>query len=353
MSARQTFYDIHHLVTLRIIDNRDGLDLFASLGQPFTHFQVDSLPGKPDISLELGEFEPHFDASYLVDHKYHVRRNYLYCQDHWRSFRWKVEIEGIETGPTTIRLALRGGGLRRALVPGLFANMLLTRQLIGRHLRARGCALIHAAAAVRQGRAVVAFGRGGSYKTTVLMSLLQASSDWRIMGDDGVIIKDDQALSFPTYPALFDYRLKHMSTEHLNLFDRFGYLLGSLRPGTIGERYASTAGVAALVEMKAGHFDHVTIQEVPVLRNITAMLQGMRVEEHNSVNMGFNDIYPQYVEAYSYIFPENALKTVAAPQEEDCSALVGVSSYQVCLPASPDQSDLDAVIRLMNEIVFN
>ncbi|MCD4671447.1 MAG: hypothetical protein K8R77_02180, partial [Anaerolineaceae bacterium] len=82
-------------------------------------------------------------------------------------------------------------------------------------------------------------------------------------------------------------------------------------------------------------------------------LQGMRVEEHNSVNMGFNDIYLQYVEAYSYIFPENALKMVTALQEEDCSALAGVSSYQVCLPASPGQSDLDAVSRLMNEIVSN
>ena len=63
-------------------------------------------------------------------------------------------------------------------------------------------------------------GRGGSFKTSVLMSLLRSSPEWHALGDDGVILKGDQALSFPTYPALFGYRLAHKDTEHLTVFDR-------------------------------------------------------------------------------------------------------------------------------------
>ena len=350
MSAGHSFYDFHGLVGMRIIDHERGdLKGLAGVDDAFSYFQVESLSGVPDVTLELGSFEPHNHDCYLVDHKYHVRQNYLYCEDGWRSFRWRIEIEGFESGPTHVRLTMRGGGLRRVVLPGMYSKMLLTRQLLAQELRAKGCLLAHAAGAARSGRAVVFHGRGGNYKTSVLMSLLRSSPEWRPLGDDGVILKENQALSFPTYPALFGYRLAHKDNEHLTAFDRFRIVTAAHLPADDAERtcYAPGADVAVLAEMRASGVDKLTIEEVPLDRNVTAMLHGMRLEQHNSVNMGFNDVYPQYLEAYSYIFQENDFKTAI----NSGSGLAGTSSYRICFPLVPCQEDFIAVSSFINEIV--
>jgi hypothetical protein len=346
MREQQTFYDFHGLVGMQIINRgKGGLAGFANLGDPFASLQVDALPGVPDVTLDLGEFEAYPEDCYLVDHKYHVRRNYLYCEDGWQGFRWKVEIEGFESGPTTIRLAMRGGGLRGALVPGLYSKMLLTRQLLAYKLHEKGCLLAHAAGAARDGRAVVIFGRGGSYKTSVLMSLLRSSPEWCALGDDGVILKGDQALCFPTYTGLFAYRLAHGDNEYLTSIDRLRYMLKPSSTADAGEHYTLAAKCAALVEMRAGGVDELTIEEVPFIQNMAAMQNGMRLEEHNSVNMGFNDVYPQYREAYAYIFPENDVKTA----EEFGLGLAGKVAYSINLPVSPIRDDVEAVSTFLNE----
>ena len=345
MSEKVSSYDFHGLVSMQVIDReRGGLPGFALLTDPFPYFRVDSLSNDSDIILELGEFEPRIRDCYLVDHKYHVRRNYLYCEDSWRAFRWRVEIEGFESGPTTIRLAMRGGGIRPALVPGLYSRMLLSRQLLAQKLCVQGCSLAHAAGAARDGRAVLLFGRGGSYKTTVLMDLLKSSPDWRLLGDDGVILKGNQAMSFPTYPGLFAYRLAHKEREHLTAFDRFRLLLNAPSDEAVRERYASTVEIAALVEMRAGAVGKLCIEEVSATQNVSTMHTGIRLEEHNSVNMGFNDKYPLYVEAYSYIFPRNELKTLGESELD----LAGKVSCRIDLPASPTQEDVDQVIDFLN-----
>lgn len=351
MKATQTLYDFHGLVSLSVVDHRPGLSLFAEAGQPFTHFQVQSLAEAPQVVLEMGGFQPQPGECYLVDHKYHIRENYIYCQEQWRSFRWQVEIEGFESGPTHIHLDLRGGGLRQILIPGMYANGLLTRQVIGRHLHDRGCALLHAAAAARSGKAVVAFGRGGSYKTSLLMSLLRSAPDWRTLGDDGLILQGAEVLSFPTFPALFAYRLKHLEGEELGFGERAGYLASLLKPGYHADIYAPRAEIAALVEVVTGDFEQVVIKETPFARNLAGILHESRLEEHNSVNLGFNDSYPQMVEAYSYIFPGNGLQTTWPDQEGQMAAADGAGSYQVCLPLKPGPGDLQDVVGFLNEIV--
>ena len=143
MSTSAMNYDLHGLVTLQAIYNTaHGV---SPLADPFPTFQVEALPDIPDITLAFGPFEPKPEDCYLVDHFYYVRRSYLYCKDSWRNFRWQVEIEGFEQGPTTIRLNMRGGGLRSVLLPGFYSGMLLTRQVLARKLHERGCALAHAA----------------------------------------------------------------------------------------------------------------------------------------------------------------------------------------------------------------
>ena len=345
MSGKVCAYNFHGLVTMQVIDHAGQRG--APLVDPFLCFQVDALPDAPDITLELGEFEPRSKDCYLVDHKYHVRPNYLYCEDGWRKFHWQVEIEGFESGPTIVRLDMRGSSLRSAVLPGLYSRMLLTRQMLAQKLREQDCVLAHAAGAAREGNVVLLFGRGGSYKTSVLMSLLRSDAGWRALGDDGVILKGKQALSFPTYPGLFSYRLANKEGEHLTSIDRLRYMLKPLAAADAGENFTPSAEIVALVEIRAGGVNKLMIEEVTVGQNLVSMEHGMRLEQHNSVNMGFNDVYPCYVESYSYIFPENALKAANNPG----SGLSGKGSYRLHFPMIPSQDDLIAASSFLNEIV--
>lgn len=344
------YYDVHGLVTLAVQEASPRGSRWAGLGRTLAHFEVPSLEEEPDIWLKVGDFEPHYEDDCLVDHQVHVRPNYIFCQDQWRNLRWQVEIEGFESGPTRVRLALRGGGLRQALVPGLFAEALFTRQIMGRHLQRQGCTLLHAAGAGRGGGALVAFGRGGAFKTTVMMSLLRSSPEWRLLGDDSVIWQNGQVWSFPTYPALFDYRLRKLPTEDMRGQERAGLLLSQWRPKKPLVVYTDQARAAAIVEMRTGAFEKLEISPVPVEDNLAAMFRTAQVEDHNSVNLGLNDAYLRYVEAYSYIFPGNALQARACLSENNGQACSGLASYRVCLPLSPSTPDIEAVTRFFNQL---
>lgn len=65
------------------------------LNLEFSFFEVDAI-GNPDIILNIGKFTPSNNDCYLIDHKYHIKENYLYCKDFSGKAKWEVEILGFE-----------------------------------------------------------------------------------------------------------------------------------------------------------------------------------------------------------------------------------------------------------------
>ena len=301
------YLNIHNLVTLTI-RRPENRDVFSELNQPFHFFRTKAHSNDPDIVMEIGDFEPNTNSTYIVDHKYHVRENYIFCEDHYRGLQWKVEIQGFETGNTVVHLHIQKKDAKYALAPGAIYNGLFLRQLIAYHLYKKGALLVHAAACMKDGKVILLFGRGGTYKTTHLMQIMRLDKNWQFLGDDSVILFDNKVFSFPYSLSFFAYRYKFLQDEHLTLKDKLGlfpFVLQSRKPDfQIGE----FGKLAVAINCKTVVGKKVEFKECETRSNFYSLIQESSVDDHTSSSIGHAQIYPRYVEAYSYVFPNNELQ---------------------------------------------
>jgi hypothetical protein len=346
------YYDIHHLVSIRV-HRRATIDLIPEISQPFRYFQVARLEREPDIILEVGDFEPDNHGCYLVDHQFYVRENYLYCEDAYRSARWRVEIKGFEYGQTHIRISGVYKSLKQLVSPGMFWESLLLKQVVALHLSRKGYFLVHGAAAARKGQALVLFGRGGTYKTTLLMTLLRQNKGWLMLGDDTVIVGAGQVFSFPALAGFFAFRYKYLPTESLGIFDRIRLLLFLTRFTSKELPIIADKGrLAGLVECGVGSGTEVSLDEVDRAQNLARLVKVSAAEDHSNYNIGHTSIYPRYVEAYTYVFPGNL---VAQRWQNACEKLLtqtkNAPSLSLGLPNTPRSRHFsEAIAALENRI---
>ena len=95
----------------------------------YSFFQMDEID-RPDIVLNVGGFTPSNQNCYLIDHKYHIKDNYLYCHDTAGRASWELEIKGIERGETTINCRVKNGfGLYRWFNPEFLPQVLLLKMI--------------------------------------------------------------------------------------------------------------------------------------------------------------------------------------------------------------------------------
>jgi hypothetical protein len=109
-------YNIHNILSVQIRTDNSGL--LKGLNFPLTYFEVDDF-NNPDILLNIGKFVPSNNDCYLVDHKYHIKRNYFYCKDSGGKAKWEVEIKGFENLPTVINFYGKIPGRYRILAPDM------------------------------------------------------------------------------------------------------------------------------------------------------------------------------------------------------------------------------------------
>jgi hypothetical protein len=329
-------YDIHGLVSIRVCRSA-RFDLLPEISQPLRYFQVASLDREPDILLEVGDFVPEKQGCYVVDHQFFIRRNYLYCSDAYGSARWQIEITGFEYGRTHIRMSSSYRSLRQIVAPGMLSASLLLRQVVAYHLSKQGSLLAHGAAVSRNGQALILFGRGGAYKTTLLMSLLRRRSNkgWLMLGDDLVILRGEDLLSFPVWAGFFAYRYKYLATENLSRFDRIRLLpfLAKFKPTDLP--LTDRSRLTGLIECTIGSNDEVRLEESEVSEGFTRLVRVSAADDHISNNLGPTSAYPRYVEAYSYIFPDNSLIKRWENVDPHSFQCGNVRSWALTLPSSP------------------
>ncbi len=339
------YYDIHGLVTARIRwDHYAGW--FPGINQPLQHFRVPILDDTPDISVQIGAFEPDLADCCTVDHKYHIRQNYLYCADQHRSFRWRVEIKGLEHGPTEIRLHIRRAPLRYAwLAPGMLPYGIILRHILAYKLHQRGALLLHAAACEKEGRALVLFGGAGVYKTTHLMQFMRMQLGWHYLGDDTLIFYDGKIYSFPTYPAFFGYRLKYKQTEDLSFLDKLILPFYSLRTGSKDLQIAQMGVPDMLVHCKMGVGKPAHFIPADPADSLRRLVHTSMTEDHSNGSVGVN-IFSRYIEAYNFVFPQNHL---GRRWEIDHQTLMqDVRHYEI---QSSEKYDLAGMCKLLQNMI--
>ncbi|ANF22628.1 hypothetical protein [Thermococcus piezophilus] len=301
-------YNIHNILTIQI--NTQNKAKLPELNFPLSYFEVDEDITDPDIILNIGPFKPDLSGSYVVDHKYYIKDNYFHCSDTANGkASWKLEIIGFERPPTIINFHGKIRGIYQLLAPDLLAQDLALLPMIELALGLRGFMLLHAGGISKNKHAEIFVGRAGSRKTTIIMDSIK--SGYRVLGDDRVILdlENYTVHSFPIFPKIFEFIVKYSKRENLSLYHKIR-LLYFLREETsiIPQIWENES-----VKLRSIFYLIFTNKELknPTTNNKDALL--LRMISNNIAELYTTVIpsilqrraFPNYILAYSYIFPEN------------------------------------------------
>lgn len=344
-------YDLHGLFGLRIIRNQT-IDLLRDINLRFSYFQVDEID-RNDLTINIGEFEPSNRGCYVVDRKYHVGEDYVYCRDSESRARWEFEILGLEEEKTVLNFNGFIRGLHQIVYPHVFAQNLVGRSLLEYKLSQHGYYLVHAASVVEDDRAFLLVGRGGANKTSITMDLVR-NKRLEFQADDWAIFHRDRVLSFPTHFLEFNFRLQHLPSEGLRgLGDRLRliqYLNQRQDYRSLPVQVRDSCRLAAIILLFKTNGSRLTIEEIEPHQALEQLLINNKLEETiTSMSMGVTlQGFARPMFAYSFAYPNSRLANYWSQVREGLSACVRKAPcYAVTIPREYNHSVTDEIYRTL------
>jgi hypothetical protein len=340
-------YDIHGILTLQVNKPVRRAAIPLNL-HALSHFMIDKEPIDLTIRLNLADFNESLGECILVDHKYHIRRNYLFCRDESQNRQWKIEIKGLEEDRLSVQTKGNSCSLRDFFSPEKFEEFILLKQVINSQLLLRGYCLVSAGGIGNGKDGLLLFGRGGSYKTSLLMQLMrQGKLDF--FGDDVVIISRNEIFSFPVYQELFKFRLQNMTREKFTTISRLHLLLSlMIKKDKSRLRIGGKCRLTKVIQLVVGRSDEVELSACNPGEAWTCLKNVSQAEEYGSWNMGYPGAFPRYKEAYAYVFPQNSLDSrwddfFHSPPEFE--------TFKLLLPAHPTQGEFQSAALLIVDLL--
>lgn len=341
------YYNVHDLIRFNIVRSRDR-GLLRPINLEFAFFETSDHSGEPDIVLNISRFVPQKGDCHLIDHKYHVRPNYFYCSDAAGQAKWETEITGFESGNTVVNFWGRSRGKEALLYPDLLPQDLVLKPLIEYKLCKRDNLLIHAAAVCKDNRAYLLAGRGGAYKTTLAMQLVQRS-DFHLMADDQAILQGDTVLSFPKHIAQLSFKLEHMQTEDYGLFDKLR-IIGYLCRGQFDVQIPYSAPLQAIIFVSRTNTDDINISKVSVSIALEKLVLN-NMMDMNSLGM-MSGLFLRYMQAYAFVFPNSDIAQHWNLLRQGLAEILSkVPLFEMQVPATFTMNTLDAFENLVQDTV--
>lgn len=360
---KQTFsYRIPDILEFQI--NRDTSLDFGRLSRlKFSAFQVDRV-ANPSVILNIGKFTPSNMGCYLIDHKYHVKENYLYCRDSEGETGWEIEISGLERGDTMVNFRafshLQLNPLK-LLHLALLSNAFLL-QILEHKLSLLGYFLAHAAAVAREGRSYLFCGRAGCFKTSLCMDFVRHSG-FMWLGDDQVILHTDMVSGFPVDTPIFDFITRYLPDEtRWSIAKRVRFAAERFFGGhhKLIQPPGGPARLKAvlMVTRDAGlrHSKSPLFSSLP-RSQLDQIIESLIISNNLEAFKGFSGYniksapYWRYLMAYSFVFPDSRLSMYKEQLKASFrKALKDIPVYQVRLPPYYSPDLYDSVCRFLNDI---
>ena len=350
-------YNIHNILKFKIVHDKK-FNFVKDLNLQYSFFEEKEVDD-PDIVVNIGNFTPSNDNCYVVDHKYYIKENYFYCKDSEGRAKWEVEIFGFEKGNTIINFDFKI--LRnRLLMPFIPVENFLLEPLICYKLSKKGYFLIHSAAVSKDKNAYLLAGRGGAFKTTLVMDFVRRGG-FDFLGDDKVIIAKNKVLSYPINFISFKFRCEHLPTESahgaLNRIRLLRYIrrnydrMNDLRNDTIESSM-----------LKALFFIVKKNQQKLVLRDNFDLKKAIdKLVINNKMEMSAPSVMPtitgltsnhffRYMLSYSFVFPNNQITEYWDDLERNLhETLEKIPIYEIEVPYKYNLSMFNEVRRYIND----
>lgn len=343
MTKQVLNYNIHDVLKFQIV--RDTKYSFRDISQLFSYFQVKEMD-KPDIILNIGRFTPSNDDCYLVDYKYHVKENYIYCRDSDSKAKWQIEVIGLGQGETTINFnvdhRLKPQSIASLITLPIALPQALLLIIIEFKLNQKGYLFIHSAGINRDDRAYLFCSRGGAFKTTLCMDFFRRAG-FNVLGDDHVILHDEKVLSFLMDIWGFQFLCTHLPTEtHFGFFRQVQYaaeqfLYKSRKTAMHVDKFAKLEALFFVTRSnRRQDGKQATIEELYNYTDqaVNRILTNNRAEGILRTLYGMDSLpFFKYELVYNFVFPNSLIATQERRWAESLrNILKGIPCYKIDIP---------------------
>ncbi|OGI12565.1 hypothetical protein A3K64_01515 [Candidatus Micrarchaeota archaeon RBG_16_36_9] len=190
-------YNIHNLLKIKIITSNKGF--FNYIDREFSFFKTGKI-SNPDITVTIEDFVPNLLHTNVINHKYFIRDNFLYCKDSYKVVKWEVQIEGINEKHTSIKFS--GNYFSKG-----FLVSYIIEPLIRFKLEKKGYTFVHSSAISNGKESILFFACKGVGKTSTILNLIEKgflymSDDFTILSNKGFVY------SYPTTIHMFGYNIR-------------------------------------------------------------------------------------------------------------------------------------------------
>jgi len=298
---KNIYYNIHELLRIKI--SSLSWHLIKDLNCLYSYFEKEE-DEEPDLFVEIYDFVPDLSDCLSLDHKYFIRRNFIFLEDYDKGLKWKMQIEGLGESQLKVKYFAPRSVYSKfpwMFFPDLILHLYILQPLVEMLLFRKGLMVIHAGAVHRNGKAYLIAGRGGSHKTDFVIELMKRGYDY--VSDDMVILNGNEVLSFPHSISLFDFRNRYLGREEMNLFEKIRLFMFLRRhphhPFEIAD-HSSLGGITFVIPTNKQSIDvrnDLDIEEMLKMLLFNQMMERTSYVSHKT-------IIGKFLEAYRFIFPE-------------------------------------------------
>lgn len=297
-------FNIHNLLKFRV----DGTNkrYLKYLSQDYSYFKTDESI-EPDIDIIVSDFTPNNNDCYIVNHKYFIKENYLFCKDSHKVVRWKVCLKDLTERKTTVYFSGSKFG-------EVFLRDCIIEPLIALKLAAKGFSLLHASGIAIDGNGFIFPACKGVGKTSTILNLIGKGT---FLGNDKVILSNDGSVySYPSLVHIFSYNLSDMphafsfltmrqkveaKIKHIIKVLSFEYasLPLDVDPRNLWGESGESYPLQSLILLTKTNRDAINVVECPD--------KGELIKRLSIINKYEMQYFDDLLLAYSYTYPESKI----------------------------------------------
>ncbi|NQT22866.1 MAG: hypothetical protein HQ579_05420 [Candidatus Omnitrophica bacterium] len=323
--------NVHHIIKIKIRNHKRGI--LSDLNSPFSYF-LSNGTAQPDILVEIGDFKENKNDCTLVDHKYFVRKNYVYFEEDFGFRGWKAELSGIEEDRCVLKIDYKKTNkmtLQGMLYPDQIMYNNFLYPLLERIFLRKGYLFLHAGGVSDGGKGAVFAGRGSSYKTSLIINLVKKG--FYSLGDGWVILKGKSIYSFPTSPSFFNYRVLNMTHENPNIFHKINLACRLISTRRKLDFISEKANLESLFVIYRQDRDTIALERIEDKNIVSDVLLVNNLLEFK-IEAPCKKPVGNFMKAYEYTYPESvsSLEYEQKMREAILHSLEGVKLYRLIVP---------------------
>lgn len=348
--AQETInYNIHNILSFQI-NRKRCRDLIKDINLPYSYFETEDIE-KPDIILNIGDFIPGNRDCYVVDNKWYIKPDYIYCSEYIGKIKFDIEIIGIDSSPTIININTNISKISQLFLPSVLPQYVALRSVIDYKLLCKGFLSIHAAGVVNEKGAIIFLGRGGTFKTSISMDYIR-NLNYKFLGDDRIIINKNNAFSYPVHNKLFDYRLNKMKNEDYSLFDKYKYIFYQRFNQCISKYIVDKVNFSSLYLIAKSNGNDIKAEKLLKKDVATKALKSHKMENIGGpVIMGISKGLYEYFTAYSYVFPYSRIARYWDNYKSMLTEFLYADKYyEISLPRVYTDSTFEGFVNLIQNL---